>query len=63
MSYLMKSGLKVENLGYASFLTPGREPKTPMHIPENPLKAYSVLPTFFSSVKKDMKKTLRDTVW
>ena len=52
MSYLMKSGLKVENPGYASCLTPGREPKTPMHIPKNPVKVCSALPAVFSLDEK-----------
>ena len=58
----MKSGLKVENLGYASCLTPGREPKTPMHIPENPLKVCSALPAIFSLEKKIRNDAIRHSL-
>ena len=51
----MKSGSKVENPGFSSCLTPGREPKTPLHIPENPLKVCSALPAIFSLDEKKIR--------
>ncbi len=59
MSYLMKSGLKFENTAHSSCLTPGREPKTPLHIPKNPVKVCSALPTIFSSDEKKIRNNAK----
>lgn len=59
MSYLMKSGLKFENTAHSSCLTPGREPKTPMNIPKNPVKVCSALPTIFSSDEKKIRNNAK----